>query len=74
MSTPGIVYLKFIDRTAINDQFHIPRVIIQETCNNRQIKKGGLIDVDGIGQYRVNWDNGRTLSVIPNEDEFEILD
>jgi hypothetical protein len=35
---------------------------------------GTIIDVDGIGQYRVNWDNGRTLSVIPNEDEFEILD
>ena len=35
---------------------------------------GTIIDVDGIGQYRVNWDNGRTLYVIPNEDEFEILD
>mgnify|MGYP006277259213 FL=1 len=35
---------------------------------------GTIIDVDGIGQYRVHWDNGRSLSVIPNEDQFEILE
>jgi hypothetical protein len=34
---------------------------------------GTIVDVDGIGQYRVQWDNGRTLSVIPDEDEFEIF-
>ena len=33
---------------------------------------GTIRDVDGIGQYVVSWDNGRTLSVIPEEDEFEI--
>lgn len=30
--------------------------------------------VDDMGYYGVNWDNGRTLSVIPDEDKFEILD
>jgi hypothetical protein len=34
---------------------------------------GTIKYVDGMGQYRVQWDNGRTLSVIPNEDKFEIF-
>ena len=33
---------------------------------------GTIHDVDGIGQYIVHWDNGRTLSVIPEDDEYEI--
>lgn len=33
---------------------------------------GTIRDVDGIGQYVVSWDNGRTLSVIPEDDEYEI--
>ena len=33
---------------------------------------GTILDVDGIGQYVVSWDNGRTLSVIPEDDEYEI--
>ena len=35
---------------------------------------GTIVGVDGIGQYQVNWDNGSTLSVIPDEDEYEILE
>jgi hypothetical protein len=34
---------------------------------------GTITGVDDIGQYQVNWDNGSTLSVIPDEDEYEIL-
>jgi hypothetical protein len=34
---------------------------------------GTIVEVDGIGQYLVHWDDGRTLSVIPDEDEFEIF-
>lgn len=35
----------------------------------------GTIDfVDDMGYYGVSWDNGRKLSVIPDEDKFEILD
>ena len=29
---------------------------------------------DGIGQIHVKWDNGRTLAVNPEEDEYEILE
>lgn len=36
--------------------------------------EGTIVDVDGIGQYVVKWDNGRTLSVIPEEDDFDIID
>lgn len=36
--------------------------------------EGIIYRIDGIGQYHVKWDNGRTLAVIPEEDEFEILD
>jgi hypothetical protein len=35
---------------------------------------GTVIKLDGAGQIQVKWDNGRTLSVIPEEDRFEILD
>lgn len=35
---------------------------------------GTIISVDDIGQYQVKWDNGRSLSVIPEEDKFEILE
>ena len=35
---------------------------------------GTVIKLDGAGQIQVKWDNGRTLSVIPEEDQFEILD
>jgi len=34
----------------------------------------GVIDfVDGIGQLHVKWDNGRTLAIVPEEDEYEII-
>jgi hypothetical protein len=34
----------------------------------------GLIErVDDMNQYHVKWDNGRTLAVVPEVDNFEIL-
>ena len=35
---------------------------------------GTIVGVDDWGHIQVKWDNGRTLSVIPNEDTFEIKD
>jgi hypothetical protein len=35
---------------------------------------GTIVGVDGIGQYQVKWDNGRSLSVIPEEDRFVIIE
>lgn len=35
---------------------------------------GTVIKLDGAGQIQVKWDNGRSLSVIPEEDRFEIID
>jgi hypothetical protein len=35
---------------------------------------GTIVGVDGLNQYQVKWDNGRTLSVIPEEDQFVIID
>ena len=35
---------------------------------------GTVTKVDGAGQIQVKWDNGRTLSVIPEVDKFEIED
>ena len=34
---------------------------------------GTIQHIDGIGQLQVIWDNGRRLAVIPNIDEYEIL-
>jgi hypothetical protein len=35
---------------------------------------GTVTGVDDWGHVHVQWDNGRTLSVIPGEDSYEILD
>ncbi len=36
--------------------------------------EGTIRHVDGIGQIHVNWDNGGTLAVVPEIDEYEILE
>lgn len=33
---------------------------------------GTIVHVDDWGHIHVQWDNGRSLSVIPGEDKFEI--
>jgi hypothetical protein len=35
---------------------------------------GTIWKVDGMGHYMVKWDNGRSLSIIPDEDKFEIIE
>lgn len=35
---------------------------------------GTIVGVDGLNQYQVKWDSGRTLSVIPEEDQFVIIE
>ena len=35
---------------------------------------GTVVGVDGADQIMVKWDNGRSLSVIPGEDKYEILE
>lgn len=53
------------------------RIKMIQMDDPRPIEKGTMgtiIGVDGIGQYMVKWDNGRSLSVIPDEDKFEIID
>ena len=34
--------------------------------------KGTIRGVDGIGQIHVNWDNGRSLALIPGVDAYQI--
>lgn len=36
--------------------------------------EGTITGIDGIGQIQVNWDNGSSLSVIDEIDDYEILD
>ncbi len=36
--------------------------------------KGTIISVDDMGYYKVQWENGRVLNLLPDEDEFEFLD
>ena len=36
--------------------------------------EGIITGVDGIGKIQVKWDNGSTLSVIDEIDDYEILD
>lgn len=35
--------------------------------------KGTIQFVDDIGQLHMNWDNGRTLALVPGEDDFRKL-
>ena len=36
--------------------------------------EGTIIYVDSMNHYHVKWDDGRTLAILPEEDEFEFLD
>ena len=35
---------------------------------------GTVVGVDDIGSIMMSWDNGSTLNLIPDKDEFEIVD
>jgi hypothetical protein len=35
--------------------------------------EGTITGIDGIGQIQVKWDNGSTLSIIDEIDDYEIL-
>ena len=35
--------------------------------------KGTVVAVDDIGTIHMQWDNGRTLGLVPGEDEFKII-
>ena len=35
---------------------------------------GTIISVDDMGYYKVQWDNGRVLNLLPDEDEFEFIE
>lgn len=35
--------------------------------------KGIVVAVDDIGTIHMEWDNGRTLGLVPGEDEFRII-
>lgn len=35
--------------------------------------KGTVLRVDDIGTIHMNWDNGRTLGIVPGEDSFRKL-
>ncbi len=35
---------------------------------------GTILSVDDMGYYKVKWDNGRVLNLLPDEDEFEFIE
>lgn len=35
--------------------------------------KGTVVMVDDIGTIHMEWDNGRTLGLVPGEDQFKII-
>jgi hypothetical protein len=34
---------------------------------------GTIVSVDDMDYYKVEWDNGRTLNLLPDEDDFEFI-
>lgn len=35
---------------------------------------GTILSVDDMYYYKVKWDNGRVLNLLPDEDEYEIIE
>jgi hypothetical protein len=51
------------------------RMIFMEDVDPIEPGQIGVVkSVDDLGQLQVNWDNGRTLAIIPEKDQFEVLD
>lgn len=36
--------------------------------------KGTVVHVDDMGTIHMQWDNGRTLGLIPGEDDFKVIE
>jgi len=45
-----------------------------KTCPIEPNTMGTIMSVDDMNYYRVKWDNGRILNLLPEEDEFEIIE
>ena len=45
-----------------------------KTCPIEPNTMGTIMSVDGMNYYRVKWDNGRILNLLPDEDEYEIIE
>lgn len=43
---------------------------MEDLCPVESGTKGTIIGVDDIGSIMVKWDNGRTLNLLPDEDQF----
>lgn len=51
------------------------RMIFMEDVDPIEPGQIGVVkSVDDLGQLQVEWDNGRTLAIIPEKDQFEVLD
>jgi hypothetical protein len=51
------------------------RMIFMEDVDPIEPGQIGVVkSVDDLGQLQVDWDNGRTLAIIPEKDQFEVLD
>ncbi len=51
------------------------RIIFMEDVDPIEPGQIGVVkSVDDLGQLQVEWDNGRTLAIIPKKDQFEVLD
>jgi len=51
------------------------RMISMEDVDPIQPGQCGVVQfVDDLNQLHVKWDDGRTLAIIPEKDQFEVLD
>jgi len=51
------------------------RMIHMEDVDPIQAGQCGVVEfVDDLNQLHVKWDDGRTLAIIPEKDQFEVLD
>ncbi len=45
-----------------------------KTCPIEPNTMGTIMSVDDMNYYRVKWDNGRILNLLPEEDEYDIIE
>lgn len=71
--------LTMINHSLTKEQLISRRIILHKMNDDPKTNPippgtmGTIISVDDMDYYKVEWDNGRILNLLPDEDEFEFI-
>jgi len=64
-----------LQRELVGKRIHLFRMCDDPKTNPiKPDSYGTILSVDDMGYYLVKWDCGRVLNLLPDEDEYELLD